>query len=83
MDQIACCLVVAVVAHLIFFMSRRVFALTRLVAVVSALALALILGHHFLSNTLTWSLYIPNPQEVSFSLGPERHKTLNLSGAFD
>ena len=45
LDKLAGCLVVAVVAHLIFFVSCRVFALTRLVAVVSALALALILGH--------------------------------------
>jgi hypothetical protein len=39
------CLVVAVVAHLIILVSDRILALTRLMAVASALALALILGH--------------------------------------
>ena len=38
-------LIVAVVAHLIILLSDRVFAFTRLVAVGSALALALILRH--------------------------------------
>ena len=35
----------AVVAHLIILVSDRILALTRLMAVASALALALILGH--------------------------------------
>jgi hypothetical protein len=52
LDKLTGCLLVAVVAHLIFFVSYRVFALTRLVAVVSALALASLLGHRFLSSTL-------------------------------
>ena len=39
------CFVVAVVAHVILLVGHRVFAFTRLVAVGSALALALILRH--------------------------------------
>ena len=44
-DEIVRCLAVAIVAHPIILVSHDVFAFTRLMAVCSALALALILGH--------------------------------------
>src|SRR5262249_39227706 len=69
LDKLAGCLVVAVVAQLILILSCRVFALTRLVAVVSALALALILGHRFLSNTLNREiLYTQSQSSMSLDI---------------
>jgi hypothetical protein len=48
------CLVVAVVEHLIILVSDGILALTRLMAVAPALALALILGHLVPPYSAAW-----------------------------
>ena len=61
----------AVVAHLIFFVSCRVFALTRLVAVVSALTLALTLGHRVSPRIRCTGQEIYTPR-LRHTAGPDR-----------
>jgi hypothetical protein len=59
LDQVACCLIVAFVAHLIFLVGCRVFALARLVTMVSPLALALILDHRYLASRTALTGFTP------------------------
>jgi len=59
LDQVACCLIVAFITLLIFFMGRRVFALARLMTMVSALTLALILDHRYPASRTALTGFTP------------------------
>jgi hypothetical protein len=79
LDQVACCLIVAFVAHLIFVVGYRVFALARLVTMVSALALALILDHRYLSSRTTLTGLTPRSHPGRSQHGEGRRFT-SLAG---